>query len=74
MIVQNPLVPQQPTAQGIAPSPVANAPKADAIAEAETNRPVVANQAAERAQAEERQPEPQADRPRERGAELDITV
>lgn len=74
MIVQNPLVPPPPTVLGNAPSPVANAPKADDTGEAETSRPVIANQAAERSQAEERRPEPQADRPRERGAELDITV
>ncbi len=73
MIVQNPLVPP-PTALGNTPSPVANVPKADDTSEAETNRPVTANQSSERSQAEERRSEPQSDRPRERGAELDITV
>ena len=74
MIVQNPLVPPLPAAQGTASAPVANAPAAAQNDKAETDRPVKAAEPDERANAEGRDRPESGGGSAERGQQLDITV
>ena len=74
MIVQNPLVPPVPTANGNAAAPVANAPAASQKDEQETSRPVTASERAERPNVEDRPTESPDGRLPERGSQVDLLV
>ncbi len=74
MIVQNPLVPPAPTANGNAAAPVANAPAASQKDESEIDRPVTASERAERPNVEDRPTESPDGSIPERGSEVDLTI
>ncbi len=74
MIVQNPLVPPVPAAQGNVPAPASNELAASQNDEPETDRPAKAVEESERPNAEDRG-RPEADDRRDaRGQRLDITA
>lgn len=74
MIVQNPLVPPVPAAQGTVPAPATNELAASQNDEPETDRPAKAVEESERPNAEDRG-RPEADDRRDaRGQRLDITA
>ena len=74
MIVQNPLVPPVPTANGSAAAPVANAPAANQDEKSESARPVTASERTERPNVEDRPSERPDGRIPERGSQVDLTV
>lgn len=74
MIVQNPLVPPVPTANGSAAAPVANAPAANQADKSESARPVTASERPERPNVEDRPTESPDGRLPERGSQIDLTV